>query len=130
MTQEEIKLAIELHSKLEELVEKVSYKLEKLDSKLYRTGNYIENISFENDLVYVTCDDSYSGCSNESCYVNFPISWLSLSDEELESVVLTERELRLEKEREKKRLEDEKLKLEKEEKDRKEFERLKKKFGE
>lgn len=130
MTQEEIKLAIELHSKLEELVENVSNKLEKLDSKVYRTGNYIENISFENDLVYMTCDDSYSGCGKEYCHINFPISWLSLSDEELENAVITARELRLEKERENKRLEDEKLKLEKEEKDRKEFERLKKKFGE
>lgn len=130
MTQEEINLAIESYSKLEELVEKVSNKLNQLDPKNYRTGNYIENISFEKGVVYVTCDDSYSGCGKEYCYVKFPVSWLSLSDEELENVVITARELRLEKEREKKRLEDEKLKLEKEEKDRKEFERLKKKFGE
>lgn len=130
MTQEEINLAIESYSKLEELVEKVSNKLNQLDSKVYNTGNYIESISFENDLVYVTCDDSYSGCGKEYSYIDFPVSWLSLSNEEIEKVVITAKELKLEKERVKKILEQEKSKLEKEERDRKEFERLKKKFGE
>lgn len=130
MTQEEVKSAIETYLKLEKLVKEVSNKLEKLDFVQYRTGNYIESISFENDLVYVSCDDTYSGCGKDSTTLEFPISWLYLSDEELEKVVITAKELRIEKEREKKRLEQEKSKLEKEEIDRKEFERLKEKFGE
>lgn len=100
--------------------------LEKLDKK-YRTGNYIEKITFGDDEVFVYCDDSYRDCYDTLSF-SFPITWLSKADAELEELVLIEKELNAEKERkakEEKQLEEKKKT---EQRELEEYQRLKAKF--
>lgn len=64
---------------------------------IYRTGNYgIEEISFskDSDTVYVKCDDSSFGCYDSFSF-NFPVEWLTKSNNELKEIVLNEKEIRL-----------------------------------
>lgn len=72
--------------------------LENVDEMLYGTGNGVEKISFIDDAVSVRCDDSWRGCY-DSLSFEFPIKWLSKSDDELEQIVTMKRELRYEEAR-------------------------------
>lgn len=72
--------------------------LEKLDS-IYHTARGIDEVYFENDRVYVHCDNSFRGFT-DTLYFDFPIQWLTKTDDELKQLVIDERDAREKKERE------------------------------
>jgi len=127
MKAQEIQETIKRYDALYAHAEKVIGKLCLLDSKMYNIARGIEEITFDEEYVGVECDDSCCG-DRDTHYFEFPISFLSMSDEELAKAVVTEKERRIEQERiraEKVEME-RKLKIEQQEK--LQYERLKKKF--
>lgn len=127
MTLQQIENIIAQYNSLVELTNNKINILEQHDREKYNTARGIEEMSFDKDCVWVKCDDSCRGCY-DSLSFSFPTKWLALDDQELEKVVIMERELRIAKE-----FEAEKQKVSKEEQEtrRKEFEQyqlLKQKF--
>lgn len=127
MSHEEILESICKYNELIGLVKAKIKVIERCDDT-YCTGLGIESIDFEDSAVCVEFDDSCWGCYDKG-YFNFPTTWLSVSDEDLQKIVTTAKELRLEHEKAMKAERDLKEKLKKETAEREEFERLKKKFG-
>lgn len=126
MNLEKIKSIIQDYDELDDLARERIKVLEGLDSK-YSTRRGIEDISFDGDKVYVTCDDTCRGCYDSHSF-DFPVEWLCKSDDELAHLIITEREIRKEKER---LAAEEEMKRHKEAKDKKELQMynlLKKKF--
>lgn len=126
MNLEQINEIITNYKKLLALTESKIKILENLDSQ-YNTARYIEEITFEDNFVNVKCNASCRGYYDTQ-YFSFPILWLTKTDEELEELIVTERELRKEKERKEK--EENRLKEEKEVEQREfeQYQRLKFKF--
>lgn len=91
----EIKEIINNYEKLYQLATEKIKVIEKLDSE-YTTSRRIEDISFYDGAVSVTCDDSRMGCYDTRSF-NFPIVWLAKTDAELEEIVVIYRELKAEK---------------------------------
>ena len=125
----ELKEIKEIVNRYEELcqlaIEKIKM-IEKLDSE-YTTSRGIEDISFYDDLVSVTCDNTCRGCYDIRSF-NFPITWLSKTDAELEEIVVIRRELKAEKERKAKEEKQLKEKKEIEQRELEQYKRLKAKF--
>lgn len=126
MKLEEIKEIIHNYEKLYELATEKIKVIEKIDAE-YTTSKGIEIISFYDDTVSVTCDDTWMGCY-DTRYFNFPIGWLSKTDAELEELVVTQRELKAEKERKEKEEKRLKEKKESEQRELEQYQRLKAKF--
>lgn len=123
---QEINEILSNYNKLLTLAKEKIEIIEKLDDK-YCTSNGIEEILFDDGLVIVKCDDNSCGLY-DSYYFDFPILWLSKSDSELREIIITERELKKEKERKDK---EEKKLLKKIQSEQREFllyEKLKSKF--
>ncbi len=97
MNSDQINETISNYDKLIALAKDKIKILEKADTK-YSTLRGIETITFEDDKVWVKCDDSCRG-SYDSHYFDFPISFLSLSDTELTNEVTLAKELKLENDR-------------------------------
>jgi len=128
MILEEITKRIQNYKELTDLVKSKVKVMERCNFEEYNTRRGIESMSFDNDVVEVTCDDTFRGCY-DTTYFEFPISWLSKTDAELEEIITMASELKKEKEREKK----EQLKRAEEEKTRQKelelYKQLKAKFG-
>lgn len=82
MREEQIINTIEQYHTLLEYTEKVINRLEALSPKLYTTSRGVEKIQFDKHLVWVTCDDTCRGCYDSYSF-SFPISYLSMTDEQL-----------------------------------------------
>ena len=93
--------------------------LKTIDPNEYSTYKGIEEIRYYDETVGVRCDDSSWGCYDQ-CSFEFPLTWLTKTDEELAEIVENERKVRLEKERIKRAEIDEKVRLEHEKKELKE----------
>lgn len=126
MNLEQIKEIIYNYEKLYELASEKIKIIEKLDAE-YTTSRGIEDISFYDDVVSVTCDDTCRGCY-DTRYFNFPIAWLSKTDAELEELVVVQKELKAEKERKRKEEKQLKEKKEAEQRELEQYQRLKAKF--
>lgn len=97
MNLEKINEIINNYNKLQSLVETKIEFIKKLNSQ-YSTKKGIEEISFDEENVLVKCDDSCRGCYSYFLFT-FPIIWLSKPDDELEKLVVTQKELKEEEER-------------------------------
>lgn len=97
MNIQQIKEIISNYNKLHELAKSKINVIGNLD-RLYSTARGIEQISFDDETVYVVCDDSCMG-DHDHYYFNFPVDWLSKTDEELVEIVTASREARLQAER-------------------------------
>ena len=123
-TLEEIKTVIEEYDKLITLVKEKIAQLEMLDGKKYDIGRYIDEI----DL------DAKSGKVNVRCYndymsgFSFPLSFLIMTNDELNKTVVQERNDRLEQKRIELEQAELKAKETKEAKERALYESLKAKF--
>ena len=93
MKQEEIKSIMGVYENLIEFVKAKAKVLSGTNSK-YCIYKGINSIYFEDDKVYVECDDSTCGTYETSTF-SFPIEWLSMEDSELVSHVLGERKREL-----------------------------------
>jgi hypothetical protein len=93
-----------------------------LDSE-YSTYSEIEQILFSNSNVVVICNSHNMGYNSTETF-EFPIKWLVESEENLESIVLNAKELRVQQEK----LKEKELATQKELKEKYEYERLRKKF--
>lgn len=123
------KKIVEIISNYDELIELTNLKIKvisKYDS-YYNTRRGIESIKFGPDDVNVVYDDTCMGCYDSGSF-SFPIKWLSKSDEDLEQIVILNKELRLEKKRLKEEEKKKELKEKRDEKEKADYERLKKKF--
>jgi hypothetical protein len=124
MNIEQINKIISDYNQLIIQVKRTIWKLEKLDRGEYNTARGIETIDFNDNTILVTCNDSYSGCMDYTCF-EFPIIWITKTDEELTELVTIAQELRREKERIRQAERDAKVRLEKEQKELNEYNRLK-----
>jgi hypothetical protein len=124
---EQIKEVINNYDKLIALAETKIKIMEEIDNK-YNTARGIESIDFYSDSdVSVSCDDSCRGCY-DSLSFSFPLIYLSLSDDELKSVVEQNKVKRIEEERLKKEQKELKEQNEKEQRDLEQYKKLKEKF--
>ena len=126
MNLEQINEIIANYDKLYALAKSKIEVIEKLDSQ-YNTARGIEDISFYDDVVGVTCDDTCMGCY-DSLSFTFPIVWLSKTDAELWELVVVQREFKVEKERKAKEEKQLKEKKEAEQRELEQYQRLKAKF--
>lgn len=126
MKLEEIKDIIDNYEKLYQLATSKIEVLEKLDSH-YSTLRGIENISFYDDVVSVSCDNSCMGCYDTHSF-SFPIIWLSKTDSELEEIVIIQKEFNAENKRKLKEEKELKEKQEKEQRQLEQYQLLKAKF--
>ena len=126
MNLEQINEIITNYDKLYALAKSKIEVIEKLDSQ-YNTARGIEDISFYDDVVSVTCDDTCMGCYDSLSFA-FPIAWLSKTDAELEELVVIQREFKAEKERKRKEEKQLKEKKEAEQRELEQYQRLKAKF--
>lgn len=101
MKLEQIKEIINQYEELNKLARQKIAIMEEHDYDVYNTAKGIEEISFEDEIVYVRCDDSCMGCYDFLSF-SFPLSLLALNDEEL-AVEIKRRE----EEREQKKKEEE-----------------------
>jgi DNA-binding transcriptional MerR regulator len=127
-TTEEIKSIIEAYNELNNLVVEKIEVLKKFDPCYYDTSRGVENISFYDDTVHIICDDFYFGC-NSTEHFCFPLSYLSMDENDLKTVVQQDKEKREELN---KKLKEQKENREKEEeriRELNEYNRLKQKFG-
>jgi len=124
---QEIQEIVEKYNELQEHSETVIAKLTKLDSKEYDISRGIEEISIDLNFVYVTCDNTYRGCV-DTIYFKFPISYLSMDDDELKNTVIEMKERREEKKRIEKEIAEKEERIKREERERQQYESLKKKF--
>jgi hypothetical protein len=127
MNIEQINKIITNYDKLYILAKSKIKVLQQLDHQ-YNTARGIDEISFDEGKVYVKCDDSFRGCY-DCLLFNFPITWLSKTDSELEELVVTARELKAEEERKAKEEKQLKEKKESEQRELEQYQRLKAKFG-
>jgi len=124
MTQEEIKLFIEKYESFVELVCDTKVKLQKVNYFRWFTHGYFSNLTIEDGLVILTY---YHGHIEDNS-VQFPASWLLLSDEDLimtatiDDKIKTEEEQRIKLERE------EAAQKSREDREREEYLKLKAKF--
>lgn len=87
MELQQIQQYISQYNDLIELAENKLNILVQNDIK-YCTFNGIDKITFEDDLVHVTCNIYYGGDWDKE-YFSFPIEWLAIdSDSELAEIVL------------------------------------------
>lgn len=127
MELKEINHIISEYEKLHTLTVSKIQIMEQVDGR-YSTRKGIEQISYEDGYVNVSCDDTCMGCYDSHSF-GFPVEWLTLSDEELTTTIqdfkkAKEKEIEDKKEQEKRRA------LEAHEKrEIAEFERLNRKFG-
>lgn len=126
MNLEQINNIIRDYDKLVALAKSKIEVIERLDYQ-YNTARGIEEISFDGDVVWVKCDDSCRGCY-DSLSFTFPIAWLSKTDDELNELVVTARELKAKKERKAKEEKQLKEKKEAEQRELEQYQRLKAKF--
>lgn len=126
MKLEQIKDIIDNYEKLNQLASLKIEVLEKLDSS-YSTLRGIENISFYDDVVRVSCDNSFRSCYDTHSFF-FPIIWLSKTDAELEEIVIIQKELNAENKRKLKEEKELKEKQEKEQRQLEQYQLLKAKF--
>ena len=126
MQLEEINKIIDNYKKLYDLAVAKIEVIEKLDTE-YHTARGIEDIDFNNDSVWVKCDDSCMGYYDSLSFV-FPTEWLTKTDLELETIVVKARKdrerLALKKQREEKKLKEKKREQEEFER----YQKLKAKF--
>ena len=122
MKSEDIKTLVRLNN----LATDNAYRVARIFKKLNRSYEFIYSWEFSEKYVYGTGTETWNYGGSEDHYVDFPIIYLSLDDEELEKIVDDTLKIR-EKEIEKKQKEQQEKK---EQKEREEYERLKKKFGE
>lgn len=126
MELKEIKEIVNNYEKLYQLATEKIKVIEKLDSE-YTTSRGVEDISFYDDVVSVTCDDTCMSCYNARSF-SFPIDWLAKTDAELEKIVIIDRELKAEKKRKVKEEKQLKEKKEAEQRELEQYKRLKAKF--
>ena len=126
MKLEQIKDIIDNYEKLYQLASSKIEVLEKLDSQ-YSTLRGIEDISFYDDVVSVSCDNSCMGCYDTHSF-SFPIIWLSINDSELEEIVIIQKEFNAENKRKLKEEKELKEKQEKEQLQLEQYQLLKAKF--
>ncbi len=124
---EQIKEVISNYDKLIALVKTKIKIMEEIDNK-YNTARGIESVDFYSDSdVSVSCDDSCRGCY-DSLSFSFPLSYLSLSDDELKAVVEQDKAKRVEEERLKKEEKELKELKDKEQRELEQYKKLKQKF--
>jgi len=123
---EQIDAVIENYGRLIALVKEKIKVIHKFDSQ-YNTNHGIEEIVFEDDSVYVRYDDTCRGCYDSSSF-SFPLSYLTVQDDELKDIVIAAKELRIEQEKRAKEERQQKDKEDSEKRDREQYKRLKKKF--
>ena len=125
-TLEEIKEVINNYDKLIVLAKAKIKIMKEIDSN-YNTAKGIEEISFDDEIVYVQCDNSCRGCY-DSMDFSFPLNYLSLNDDELKKSVEQEKTNRLAEEaaeKERKKLKEEQ---DKEKREFEQYQKLKEKF--
>jgi len=125
-TLEQINEVIKNYNDLQALVEEKVAILEIIDNK-YNTAKGIEEIKFEDDNVYVTCDNTCMGCY-DSLSFSFPLVYLTLSDEKLKEVAKADMLNRIEKQRIENEQKDLKEKQKTEEYEKEQYLKLKAKF--
>lgn len=124
---EQIKEVINNYDNLITLVKAKIKVIEKIDIK-YNTSRGIEGICFSSDnKVSVTCDDSFMGCY-DSLSFNFPLEYLTLSDDELILVVTKAKKDRVANEKLIKQQKELKEQKDKEQRELEQYEKLKQKF--
>jgi hypothetical protein len=124
---EQIKEVISNYGKLIELAESKIKIMEEIDNK-YNTAKGIERVNFYGDSdVSVSCDDSCMGCY-DSLSFSFPLSYLSLRDDELKVVVEQDKAKRIEQEKQKKEQKQIKEQEDKEQRELEQYKKLKDKF--
>lgn len=128
MTIESINLIIENYTKLNNLVKDKVKILQANDSDMYNIMHGINDISFEDQLVYCTCDYGISG-DLEVYTFSFPIEWLSLDDIQLKNVILNNKQDRLLRTKEEMETTDIQRLLDLEQQELETYERLKAKFA-
>lgn len=114
---------IETLVRLNNLASDNAYRVARIFKKLNRSYEFIYSWEFSGKYVEGTGTETWNYGGSEDHYVEFPINYLSLTDEELEKIVddtLKARKREVEK----------KQKEQKEKKEREEYERLKEKFEE
>lgn len=126
MELKEIKEVVNNYEKLYQLATEKIKVIERLDPE-YTTSSGIEDISFYDDVVRVTCNDTYMGCYDTRSF-SFPIAWLAKTDTELEEIVVILRELKAEYERKAKLEKQLKEKKESKQRELEQYKRLKAKF--
>ena len=126
MNIEEINNIITKYDNLISLIKKTVKSMENIDN-YYDTDNYIQTIDFEKNKVVITCNDNRCGYI-EHYYIEFPIYFLTLNDDELKKAVESEKEIRIEKEKKEKEEKILKEKKKMEEKELEDYKRLKAKF--
>jgi archaellin len=122
MDLQEINKIIHEYDQLINLVKSKINIISLLDSE-YSTYSEIEQILFSNSNVVVICNSHNMGYNSTETF-EFPIKWLVESEENLESIVLNAKELRVQQ----KKLKEKELATKKELKEKYEYERLRKKF--
>lgn len=122
MDLQEINKIIHEYDQLINLVKSKINIISLLDSE-YSTYSEIEQILFSNSNVVVICNSHNMGYNSTETF-EFPIKWLVESEENLESIVLNAKELRVQQEK----LKEKELATQKELKEKYEYERLRKKF--
>jgi len=124
---EQIKEVISNYDKLIALAKTKIKIMEEIDDK-YNTARGIESIEFYNDNdVSVSCDDTCRGCY-DSLSFSFPLSYLSLNDDELKIAVAEGKSKRDEEERLKKEEKELKEQKDKEQRELEQYKKLKQKF--
>lgn len=124
---ESVRQVIALYLRILEQAKSQITILEKLDYEKYSTFRGIEEITFNDGLVNVKCDDTCRGCY-DTHYFDFPLEWMDKSEEEL-SIIL--KEAREKEEETKRKAQEEKKAKEEKEREQREMEtylRLKEKF--
>jgi hypothetical protein len=127
MNLESIRKTISDYNDLRELAESVFKLMCEFDSKTYSTHRYVNEISFERETVYVTCDNSWGGCTDYS-YYEFPLDWIVMDKEQLERIVVESRKIREEHSKLKREQELEAKRLEDAEREYQKYLKLKEKF--
>lgn len=122
MDLQEINKIIHEYDRLINIVKSKINLISFLDSE-YSTYSEIEQILFSNSNVVVICNSHNMGYNSTETF-EFPIKWLVESEENLESIVLNAKELRVQQ----KKLKEKELATKKELKEKYEYERLRKKF--
>ena len=122
MDLQEINKIIHEYDRLINIVKSKINLISFLDSE-YSTYSEIEQILFSNSNVVVICNSHNMGYNSTETF-EFPIKWLVESEENLESIVLNAKELRVQQEK----LKEKELATQKELKEKYEYERLRKKF--
>jgi len=124
MTQEEIKLFIKKYESFVELVCDTKVKLQKVGYFRWFTHGYFSNLTIEDDLVILTYYHKHAEYNS----VEFPASWLLLSDEDLIMTATIHDKIKREEEERIIREREEAAQKSREDRERKEYLKLKAKF--